>query len=702
MNRGKKSKTSSLQKRFGKLITLSIVLLAVVSILTGAISSYRGLLKNVDKDLSSIVQIADGDISGKISSLCSNANREVQDAVTNQAQITLQDLSRASSSLKTNGTDNSGAALVSADGTVQESTSDTLKSVKFTQDTAFKQALQGKTLLGSTISTGDGSVFLPVYVPVNNQQDIVVFQLPGTALSEIVKDFRVGDTGNVFLLDSQGVMVANMRAELVNQRANFITDAKTDSSKQEAANVYSQMIAGKSSVSSYAYSGVERVCSYRPVTDGNGWSVGAVAPISEMTSSIGGTVLMMTVFILLCAVLCEIVTMKVVVKITKPITDCAGRLTQLSEGDLHTPVPTTDATDETGILLTQLRVTMEHLQNVVRDIDSYLGAIAQGNLSMKDPPVYPGDFASVSKSISTILASLNHVMQEIEQSSSEVTGGSEQIAAGAQALSQGATEQASSVQELAATIQEISKQVADNTRHAGRAEDKATETAQELEQGKAHMQDMVHAMQQISDASNKINEIIKSIQTIAFQTNILALNAAVEAARAGEAGKGFAVVADEVRNLANKSQEAAQNTTQIIGHSVEMITAGMKIADETAASMDRIVEASEVSNRMVHKISQASKQQDTAIQQVTNGMDQISSVVQTNSATSEESAAASEELSGQAEMLKKLVSFFKLRQTQEAAASETGSSLSAGTGAAAPAARSAEPCDNAADKYENY
>ncbi|MEG2053959.1 MAG: methyl-accepting chemotaxis protein, partial [Oscillospiraceae bacterium] len=267
----------------------------------------------------------------------------------------------------------------------------------------------------------------------------------------------------------------------------------------------------------------------------------------------------------------------------------------------------------------------------------------------------------LENSMVKIIVSLSDTLNNIHIASDQVSGGADQVSGGAQALSQGATEQASSIEELSATVAEISSQVKANAENAKSASGLSDEAGAEVEQGNQHMQKMIAAMGDISDTSSQIGKIIKTIDDIAFQTNILALNAAVEAARAGAAGKGFAVVADEVRNLAGKSAEAAKNTTALIESSITAVANGTKIADDTAKSLFIIVDKVREVTDKINEIATASAEQASAVVQVTQGLDQISAVVQTNSATSEESAAASEELSGQAQMLNDMVSKFKLK-----------------------------------------
>lgn len=347
--------------------------------------------------------------------------------------------------------------------------------------------------------------------------------------------------------------------------------------------------------------------------------------------------------------------------ISKPMEECSKRLVALSKGDLQTPVPVINSRDETGILADATKELVDRLNTVIMQISGLLGNIAGGNLDVEYTREFSGDFAALHTSSTKIIDSLNEAFHLIGESATQVDTGADQVSAGAQALSQGATEQASSIQELAAAISEISDQVKKNADNAQEARRESEKQGTSLNTSNEKMQNMVSAMNKINSKSSEIGKIIKTIEDIAFQTNILALNAAVEAARAGAAGKGFAVVADEVRNLAGKSGDAAKNTTSLIEETIQAVKDGSEIAAQTADALKDVVESSQHVAGLVDMIAESSDAQASSISQVSRGVSQISSVVQTNSATAQESAAASEELAGQARMMTDLVGRFRLK-----------------------------------------
>lgn len=385
------------------------------------------------------------------------------------------------------------------------------------------------------------------------------------------------------------------------------------------------------------------------------------------------------IVIVIGIILVVTVSLFIMFLITKPVSELNEVSKKIAEGNLDAEI-TYQSKDELGTLAQNFNKTVLRLKDYVayiNEISQVLNQLADGNLIVNLTYDYAGEFAKVKTALENISDSMNETMSHIHDAAEQVASGSDQVASGAQALSQGATEQASSVEELAATINEISTNINKNAEHAKNANEQVSATAAELERGKEQMSNMTSAMSEIDHSAGEISKIIKTIEDIAFQTNILALNAAVEAARAGAAGKGFAVVADEVRNLASKSAEASKNTASLIEATIKAVKDGTAIADQTAASFDQIIQMSEESAAIVNEISKASQEQASAVSQVTVGIDQISSVVQTNSATSEQSAAASQELSGQAQVLKGLVSKFKLKNSTGSYSAPMTSSYSA-------------------------
>ncbi|WP_313343347.1 methyl-accepting chemotaxis protein [Lacrimispora sp.] len=363
----------------------------------------------------------------------------------------------------------------------------------------------------------------------------------------------------------------------------------------------------------------------------------------------------------LLAVLFGIITSQ---KISKPIKEVSEAANKIAGGDFYVQIQT-KASGEVGELVDSFKrigITLVEYKEYIQEIANVLNQIAQGNLCFELKQEYIGEFSKVKDSLLNISENLSQTIENVKSSSEQIAMASSQVASGAQSLAQGTTEQASSIEEFSATIADISMQIKNTANNADLANREVVSTSEEVINSNSQMQEMKLAMNNINAKSAQISKIIKTIEDIAFQTNILALNAAVEAARAGSAGKGFAVVADEVRNLAQKSADAAKNTTMLIEETVQAVERGSQIVDITAQSMINVVAGSDQVRDFVNDIARTSKEQSDAVSQILIGVEQISSVIQSNSATAEESAAASEELSSQADLLKQHVNQFQIQK----------------------------------------
>ena len=513
-----------------------------------------------------------------------------------------------------------------------------------------------------TIATGayssvDGNqrvITVATPITVNNTMvGVVGIDLTMDRLEQVLAAVQVGESGYITLYDGDNDIMYHPDSSLIDTNA---ADANYSDNMLTAIENKQESDAMEYTRSETTYYGSIANIS------GMDYTLLGVMPEAEFDAQTAAITQVVTVGVICCGIVLAVVCVLLALSITRPLKRLDEAVTKLAAGELDVTVETKgrDEISEVGTGVGKIVDRLKEYILYIEEISEVLRQIADGNLIFTLQYDYVGEFAKVKQALYHIRDTLTDTITGISQSAAQVNAGAEQIASGAQILAQGATEQASSVQELSSSVQELSGQATSEANRAVDAGKFLEKIKEEVDRSNQQMDQMRQAMADISTQSDTIRGIIKTIDDIAFQTNILALNAAVEAARAGTAGKGFAVVADEVRNLAGKSAEAARKTNELIENSVQAVKRGESLTKTTAESLATVGEETSKIVDTINEVAQAYHNQADKLSEIAQGVDQIASVVQTNSATAEESAAASQELSGQANMMREQVAMFRM------------------------------------------
>ncbi|MDE6911897.1 MAG: methyl-accepting chemotaxis protein [Lachnospiraceae bacterium] len=521
------------------------------------------------------------------------------------------------------------------------------------------------TNLGIMKSPGTGSMILSMYYPIFDGQKCIGYVGAGVYASRLMDallNLNIEGLPNseyVFLNVDTGMY-------LYHEDESFLNTQTTDLGYQE---ILRRIKAdGSTQAGTYSYAdenGIDQLVVYKYLKDRN-WVFmvrddaaevyreveNVRASVGILCAGVGAVIVLVTLFILFLEGR-ELMVME----------HAIGRLGNLELSADQDLASFYDRKDEIGMIAQTIHHVCDCLRKTIDDIGRILGEMADGNIAVdvtKNESYYIGDFRVLAESLKSIRTHLTDVMRDITQIAKKVSNGAHQVSEGAQSLSHGTAQQKESIDGLVSNITDITEQIQNSTLRCNDASDLVARATGYAAEADTKMEQLITATKNLDHSSTKISNVSKTIEDIAFQTNILALNASIEAVRAGAAGKGFSVVSEEVRSLAARSAEAARNSSELIGNSIHDIKTGTESTNLAISAMQDINECIQSIKMQMDEIAHASTQQSEMIISVENRIKEVSKVIQANSEAAEESACISNELSEQSQTLNHLISQFRI------------------------------------------
>lgn len=516
----------------------------------------------------------------------------------------------------------------------------------------------GKTVLTKPyIAASTGKTIISAVAPVFDENGTAVGAAGiDVAINTVVKmmgNYTIGKEGYTMLLTSDGTFVYHPNSSLIDTK---IQDMNISSNIANAISSQASQIIG------YRVNGEHKYGYIMPIGD-TGFIALSCIPNNQYYSSLVRSVIMLIILIVAGEVFILFLLGRLSGKIVRPLVQLNGVATELANGNLDVSLDVRTE-DEVGELAVSIDKTVQRLKEYIDYIDEIsevLAAMADGKLAINLKYAYVGEFEKVKDALNHISQSMTEVMTSIVEGANQVSVGSDDLAKAAQGMAENTETQAASIEELLATATTVAEQVKENRDNSEKSAEYTNEVAAVMEESKKQMSQMREAMDKIQESSKQVVGVIKAIEDIASQTNLLSLNASIEAARAGDAGKGFAVVAGEIGGLANESADAVNTTRDLINVSLEEIEKGNAIVNDVMASLDNAVERVRVANGMIQDTAQNADTQMKSIDQIRDGIQDMSQVVQDNSAMAQETSATSEELAAQSVTLNELVQRFDLK-----------------------------------------
>ncbi len=632
-----------------------IIILIIVSLGTFVRSgSIKASLQQASQDMTEATKLAADSVGSKLEVYMDIAKATGEDTSISMNPVATGRVATLKSRVKSYGF--SSGNLLDINGVSVED------GENFADREYVKKALAGQVNISDvTTSKLTGKNGISIAAPVRDISDeiqgVVYYRLDTDFLNDLVGSIHISDNSRAYIVDAGGSLVAHTQMEAgLEQSANESTFHEYLGNDSVANTI----LGGKAGNLSYAVNGVANIYAFAPIANTNGWTVIIEAPQSDFTKPTYDMLNNMMVLNIFMLVIGLIISGCFAAGISRALKRTSNVLLAVSKGDLTVEINSTTRKDEIGMLQNQtaeLQVTMKEL---IGDVTTSLGAIADYNLTLSDIKEYGGDYNKISESVNAIRHMLSGLIGDVQRSSSEVETGARQLADATNMLSEGTVTQASSIQNVSDNIEEMSQGIARNSENGNLVSDRLNDLDSKIKTGDEKMSCLMEAVEKVKKLSSDVSKIVGTIDDIAFQTNLLALNASVEAARAGNAGKGFAVVAEEVRNLATKCQESSNQTEELISACIKAIDQAKVYADETSVILNDVTNnSSEVAGAFAAIASDTQIQSEKA-KVVSDEVRKIFDVVQANTATAEEIAASTNILSDQADALQNMIGTFRI------------------------------------------
>lgn len=521
-----------------------------------------------------------------------------------------------------------------------------------------KAALAGEVNISSlTLSKYTGnygfSVASPIYMANQKIDGVVYYRMDVDFMSNILDQIVISENSCTYLVDGDGTVIVHPDKSLIGEYN--ITDKENGT-----GSISGTILAQTSGAGEYTENGMEYLCGYSPVAGTNGWTIVVSAPKDDFMESAKNTMKTLFAVDVVALVLALALAWLFAESIGKSAAQVSRELAALSAGDLNQQIALSRRTDEIGQLQNSARELQQTFRKIIYETNTILGGMANYDLAQNAMNAYPGDFNQLSDSVNHIRTIMQRLIRQVQESAASVSASSGELAGAAEALATGTVTQATSISQLVANVENVTECIVRNSENEEQVQERLQKLDELIIKGNGQMDELCNAVSQVESMSSGIQNIIGTIESIAFQINILALNASVEAARVGENGRGFAVVAGEVGSLAAKTTDASKQTAELITSCLNRIKSAMDCADSTSNCLKNIVEHSEQISMAFESITTDTKEQADKSSRIRREISNISDVVQTNSATAEETAAATQELSEQAKHLGQLISRFRV------------------------------------------